>query len=162
MPAKVTEWRGMDKFLDHLEKYASGKTTRVILEDLGKMGVTDSQSAIARNEIKPKTSAESLAGRLTSGRGTLVRKKGRSKRVRRISRKAGPARQGITLLDTGLGMRRIQYRVTRDTVAVGVDGYMSYHQDGTLDGVLPARPFLKLPTEQEAIDTVEKHWRKIK
>lgn len=160
--AHVSEWRGLDEFVSNLEEYVSKNTETAILEDLGKIGVADSVTKIMKNETEPPSTWKTLAARRSSGRGTLVKKKGRKNRVRRISRKLGPVRQGITLMDTGLGVRRIQYRLSGQSVAIGVDGYMAYHQDGTLDGVLRARNFLKLPTDEQTVEKVFQHWEKVK
>ena len=160
MAKPLAQWSGLDKWINHLKQFTSKETVQNILTDLGKHGVADSQNKIAKNQVKPPTTAETFAARRISGRGKLVKKKGQTRRTRSVPRKLGPVQQGITLMDTGKGIKRIQYKVSRSVLAIGVNGYMSYHQTGTKR--MPARPFLVLPSEKLAVDTVYNHWRRIK
>ena len=159
------KWIGLDRndpVFVHLRKLVADNVRREILEDLGKTAVSMSQNKIANDQVRPRTTAKTFAARRVSGRGKLVRKKGASRRTRQISKKLGPVQRGITLLDTGKGIKAIKYSVSRDVLRWGVNGYMAYHQDGTLDGVLPKREFLEIPSEKQSIETVYRHWRKIK
>ena len=120
--------------------YASYKDE--ILEDIGKEGVAESQRFIRDNKVTPPTTDETLD----------ARRKGKNK--------AKSDRRGITLLDTGTGIKQIAYEVDGDSVLVGVpDGYMAYHQEGRQPKTheRKKREFLKLPDDGVIEEIIKEH-----
>jgi phage gpG-like protein len=111
-----------------------------VLEDIGRQSVTRTTEKIAKNEVKPKTK-----------RVTLLARRHRKKR---------PSTSGITLLDTGIGIKQVSHRVGINEVTIGVPrGYMAAHQKGTVPNA-PRRRFLTMLTKREILRVINFHWKK--
>lgn len=114
-----------------------------VLDDVGKQAVDLSTEKISKNKVTPKTSQATLDAR---------------RRPRGKKKQSG---SGITLLDTGVGIKQIAYESGFDEMAVGVPaGYMAAHQEGTVPNA-PRRKFLTMPKSDDIVDTVEFYWKKV-
>jgi len=121
-----------------------GGNFKDVFEDIGRTGVTLTTEKLLGNKVRPKTS-----------QGTLdARRQGR----RRF--KGARVGNGLTLVDTGVGLRQVSYRATSSSVEVGVpDGYMAYHQEGRVPNAR-RRMFLMLPNRKYILDLVGIHIKK--
>jgi len=115
-----------------------------VFDDIGRTGVTETQKKLLENRVRPPTRKSTLAARRRS------RRQFKNKRIAK----------GLTLVDTGVGLRQVAYKATSYDVAVGVpDGYMAYHQEGRVPNA-PQRRFLMLPNRKYIMDLVMIHLRK--
>jgi len=120
-------------------KYAAGDPTPV-LDEIGTRGRDLTTQKLLKNRVKPPTTDAVLELRRKAGQGKY---------------------DGITLVDTGLGMRMVSYKVNyRRSVDVGVpDGYMAYHEQGRVPNA-PRRRFLTMPPASYIYKVIKWHWRK--
>lgn len=141
---EVTGFGENDELQKWINRLAMTTKQADVLDNLGKMGVTDSVKFIADNKVKPETSEETFAAR------------------RKRKKPGGSPR---TLWDTGIGAKQISHSVDSSamTVSIGVpDGYMAYQQEGRVPrggdkkkGFLPKREFLQLPSESDIEKTIQ-------
>jgi hypothetical protein len=120
-------------------KYSAANMNNV-LDDIGKQGVKLTTEKLVKNKVTPKTTEGVLARRRKYGKGKY---------------------KGITLVDTGIGLRQVSYRVLfNKAVEVGVpDGYMAYHEQGRVPHA-PQRRFLTMPKGDYIYRAIRWHWSK--
>lgn len=144
---------GFQRFIDDI---TAESVIQDILEDIGTQAVHLSTQKISENKVEPKTTDETLMQR-RKGANKQRKRKNTNRLTERTKQKRST---GITLLDSGIGIKQISHEVASDEVAVGVPpGYMAAHQKGTVPNS-PKREFLVLPTDEQSVKIAEHHWRK--
>lgn len=122
---------------------ANGGKMKDVFEDIGKTGVTETTQFLMDNKVTPKTTDKTLEARRNPNKRKQFKK-------RRIAK-------GLTLVDTGIGLRQVAYKATQSSCEVGVpDGYMAYHQLGRVPNA-PKRMFLRLPNRKYIMNLVRVH-----
>lgn len=135
------------KTIEEVQKVISNKInaiqTKKILEEIGQLVVKETVSRFKNNQIKPRTSTETLLNRRAKGYKRIKDAKKPATRAKLMS-------SSLTMVDTGKLMRSIKYMISerRKTVYIGTNvEYAAIHQFGGMTGrrksvKIPKRPFL--------------------